>query len=288
MGPVTFSCTSLSFPMLSLAGASRVIAALGIPNVDVCVAERERRVDLRRVLDDPRRAAEEDRRVCSDAGLGIVDVFCVLGRDRTDRPVNAPDPEARAANRRRLAAVVGYAKRLGATGLTLLPGIEWPDLQDRGFALACEELSSYVSLAGECGLRLSVEPHVESIIATPSAAGRLVEQVPGLSLTLDYSHFIAGGFDQQEVHALAHYAGHVHARQAAPGRLQVGQREGVLQFEVILTNLLRSGYRGAVSFEYVWEPQRGLDNVDVASETVLLHQRLREIAGSAGAIQKLE
>lgn len=281
MQPFRFSCTSLSFPTLSLEGAAQVVAALGIANIDVCVSENERRVDIRRVLSGPEQAAQEDRAVCNRAGLGIVDVFCVLGRDRYDRPINTLDSEVRAENRGRMAAMIRYASALGASGLTILPGLEWPEQQDDGFHLSCEELVLYVRLAGDAGLRLSVEPHAGSIISTPAAAARMAEYVPGLSLTLDYSHFLASGFDQRDVHPLASHAGHFHARQAAPGRLQVKQREGALHFEEILGYLRRSGYRGAICIEYVYEPQRGLDNVDVVSETVLLHRHLQELVGSS-------
>jgi len=271
---ITFSCTSFSFPTLALASAARVVAAIGIPNVDLCIAEGNRDVDARRVEADPLAAAEADRRACRTAGLGIVDVFCHLGADATAKPVNTEDPDLRRANRARFAAYLRYASAVGATGLTLSPGVALHHLPDAGFGLACDELRRYVAMAQERGVRLRVEPHVGSIAEAPEAAARLVEHVGELRLTLDYSHFLAAGFQQEQVDALVPSAGHVHARQAAPGRLQVGRREGVLRFDRIVDLLRRSAFDGAISIEYVWNAWRDLDRVDVVSETVLLFRAL--------------
>jgi sugar phosphate isomerase/epimerase len=111
-----------------------------------------------------------------------------------------------------------------------------------------------------------------------------VERVPGLTLTVDYSHFVARGTDPAAVHPLLPLAGHVHVRQAAPGKLQAAQDEGVIDFGAVLDRLADLGYRGALTLEYLWNPWQGMNRVDVVTETLLLRRRLEARGSTAPAV----
>ena len=65
-------------------------------------------------------------------------------------------------------------------------------------------------------------------------------KVNWLTLTLDYSHFVARGIEQAAVHPLLPLAGHLHARQAARGRPQAGGDEGIIDFHAIVDRLAGS------------------------------------------------
>ena len=43
---------------------------------------------------------------------------------------------------------------------------------------------------------------------------------PALKIALDYSHYVAQGYQPADVDPLVPYAGHVHLRQACRGQLQ--------------------------------------------------------------------
>lgn len=280
--PFRFSCTSFSFPLLRLPAVARVLSALEFRHIDLCIADGDRDVRADAVEADPAAAAGRDRMVCEAAGLSVVDVFCHLGRNAFDRPVNTPDAAQRQRNRERFSAYLTYGAAVGAEGLTISPGKSWVEADDGGFRLACAELAVYTGWARARGLRLSVEPHLDSIAAEPAAAARLVERVPGLTLTVDYSHFVARGVDQAAVHPLLPLAGHVHVRQAAPGKLQAADDEGVIDFDPVLERLAGLGYRGALTLEYLWSPWRRMNRVDVVTETLRLRRRL-EARGAAPA-----
>src|SRR6185437_1047069 len=100
-----------------------------------------------------------------------------------DRPANAPDPATRAANERRMRAMVECARRVGARGLTTLPGVVWPD---HGAAysleLASEGLQGLTAIASAAGYALCIEPHLDSVVATPERTRALLERVPDLRL----------------------------------------------------------------------------------------------------------
>src|SRR5207245_2230932 len=144
--------------------------------------------------------------------------------------------------------------RVGAKGITLLPGVIWPELgHERSFELAVTGLRELVPIANDRGLRLSIEAHVESVAESPELARRLCDAVAGLRLTLDYSHFLTLGYSPSDVHALLPLAGHFHARQAAPGRLQASAKDGTLNFPDLVGRLTALGYDGDVCLEYTWQ-----------------------------------
>jgi sugar phosphate isomerase/epimerase len=171
---------------------------------------------------------------------------------------------------------------VGCPGITLLPGVIWEELgPDASFDLAAQALGELVDLGRSAGLRVSIEPHLESVVEEPERALRLVEAVPGLQFTLDYTHFVAAGIPPERVHPLVPYAGHVHARQGAPGMLQASHNEGTIDYADIIRRLAAAGYGGFLSVEYTWQEWRGCNRLDVLSESVLLRDSLRDYARSA-------
>jgi sugar phosphate isomerase/epimerase len=270
------TCTSFSFPLLPFETSLRQIALLEIRYVDLGAHADGPHLQPGRIEDNPLREADLVTRAVDAAGLGIADLFPTFGQGFRDRPVNTPDPAVRSSNRRRFEAFVEFCRRAECPGITLLPGVVWPDLgQERSFELSRDALTELVAIARDAGLRVSVEAHLESVVEQPEQALALVEAVPGLQLTLDYSHFIAGGIPAERIHPLLPHAGHFHARQAAPGHLQRPRREGTIDFPDIVRRLRAAGYPGFLCVEYTWQEWRGCNTEDVVSETVLLRDELR-------------
>lgn len=272
---MAFTCTSLSFPMLSFADAAKVIALLGIPNLDVGAHEGGCHVQPSQVEANPDLAIESIRRAVGEAGLGVSDFFPTFGEGFRGRPVNTLNSNEREANLGRFHAIVKVSKAIGARGITLLPGVIWDEIgPERSFEQSVEELRHLVPIAHDAGLRLSVECHLESVAEPPEKALELVNAVPGLKLTLDYSHFVAQGYRPEDVHPLVPHAGHFHARQARNGALQSSHWDGTLNFSDIVHRLKAAGYPGDLCLEYTWQEWRGANNVDVLSETILLRDEL--------------
>lgn len=274
------TCTSFSFPLLPFERALQAIALLEIPRFDVGAHEGASHIQPSQVEAGPSDVADRIRRAAETAGLSVSDVFPTFGRGFRDRPVNAPDRATRQANATRFVAIVRCARLIGARGITLLPGVVWDDLgQERSFDLSVEGLRELLPVAHDAGLRLSVEAHLESVAESPDLARRLIEAVPGLTLTLDYSHFVAGGHTPEQVHQLIPHAGHFHARQAAPGRLQASAQDGTLDFHDLVRRLQSVRYDGDLCLEYTWQEWRDCCHQDVLSESILLRDRLRRVMG---------
>ena len=102
----------------------------------------------------------------------------------------------------------------------------------------------------------------------------MLEDVPGLMISLDYSHFMPQGHTEEEVDVLIPRADHVHAHQANRERLQCRMEDGILDFDHILGALKNFGYEGNVALESVCVNYRGYYDVDVITETLKLKKEL--------------
>lgn len=274
------TCTSFSFPLLPFEKSLKQIALLDIPNVDLGAHGDGTHLQPDQIEADPVGQADAVRRAVDAAGLGIADLFPTFGRGFRDRAVNSPDPEVRRANRKRFDAFVEFCRRVGCPGITLLPGVVWEELgPERSFELSCQALTELVEVGRSAGLRVSIEPHLESVVEQPELALELVKAVPGLQFTLDYSHFISAGIPAERVHPLLPYAGHFHARQAAPGMLQAPHEEGVIDFADIVRRMKEVGYQGRICVEYTWQTWRGCNRLDVLAESAILRDQLRSYLG---------
>ncbi len=271
------TCTSFSFPLLSFEQSLHQIALLGIGAVDLGAHLDGTHLSVEAIEADPYGEAERVKRATTAAGLTIADLFPTFGRGFRDRPVNTPDAALQAANRQRFAALVEFCRLTGCPGMTLLPGVIWADLgADASFALAVTALTEFVQAGRSAGLRISIEPHLESVVEEPERALALFEAVPGLQCTLDYSHFVAAGMPPARVHPLLPHAGHFHARQAALGQLQAVRAEGTIDFGDLVQRLAATGYNGYLCVEYTWQEWRDCNRLDVVSETLMLADELRQ------------
>lgn len=272
------SCTSLSFPALTLRQAAGLVAILGFRRLDVCIADGTRDVRAPAVWEAPAALAHDHRELLDRSGLVAADVFAHIGRSALDRPINTPDPDARRENRRRLRSYFIYAAGIGSPGLTVSPGA---DNDAAAFERACAELTWATREAAEHGIALGVEAHLDSVAATVELAAALCVAVPGLGLTLDYSHFLAAGIAQATVDPLFRHARHAHVRQSRRGELQCPVQAGTLDIAAMLAAGAASGYGGGYAVEFVHSTAWNMNTLDVLTETVLMRDAL--LATQAGA-----
>jgi sugar phosphate isomerase/epimerase len=113
-----------------------------------------------------------------------------------------------------------------------------------GMEAEVARLRPLVHLAELEGIVLTVDTRIGTITEMPDQAAQLCERVPGLGLTLDPSHFIAGpnqgaAFDQVYPHVR-----HVHLRDTgrSPDKFQVRVGQGEVEYGRIISQLARFGY----------------------------------------------
>ena len=110
---------------------------------------------------------------------------------------NNPDAAERERGTALFRDMLELTVRLGAPGLTMVPGVDWPhEDHDSSLERAARELGMRAAESRAAGVRFSIEPHVGSVCGTPEDVARLVELAPGLELTLDYTHYVSQGFNE--------------------------------------------------------------------------------------------
>jgi sugar phosphate isomerase/epimerase len=221
-------------------------------------------------------AALRLKRQLDACGLAAADIFLQLDPDFTPYAINHPEAARRRHAREQFARTLEYAAHAGARHVTTLPGVEFDGAPPaEAWQRAVDELQWRVEQARQCNMIFGVEPHVGSIVPHPQRAAELVAQVPGLTLTLDYTHFIRLGMADAEVEPLLALASHFHVRGARPGRLQTAFKDNAIDYARVLDLMRATGYAGWLGIEYIWMDWEGCNECDNISETILFRDYLR-------------
>jgi sugar phosphate isomerase/epimerase len=266
-----FSCTDFTFPLLSHTNALTLISLLGIDAVDIGFLQDRSHIQPSHVAEDPAGKGLEFRRRLDANGLAAADVFLQSALDFVSLAMNQPNGEARKKSRDDFLCALEFASGCGSGHVTCLPGVLFPEESETASReRAWSELAWRVERASTYGIVFGVEAHRGSIADTPAKAKALVEAVPGLTLTLDYSHFIRSGFPQNEITPLLAYASHFHARGASPQMMQTPVKESAIDFAQVVRDMKAAGYTGVITMEYVYEDWEDNFRADTVSETILL------------------
>ena len=269
------SVTSWSFPELALDEVAAVARAIGFDAIDIGYFYRAA-LDRRRLLDAPEAYGAE---IAARLPVKVANLYHLFGRDVVER--NLASPASRAENTADFRQALTFCKAVAAPTIFILPGV-LNGAQSRKQALTetVESLKPLVAAAGEAGVTLCFEPHVDSYVESPSLAAEICEAARGVKLALDYAHFAVLGYRQEEIDTLARYAGHVHLRQARPGALQAPLEQGTINFPALFATLRDAGYGGYLACEYVHQAYFDTLHEDVLTETVRMRDLFR--AWSAG------
>ncbi len=273
-----FSCADYSFPVLERSEALRLVKLLGFHHVDVGLFARSSHFSPIELLASPRSYTARILHDLKAAELSVSDVFVQIGVDPGEHAANDPSPAVRSKNRDVFTRALEFCVALGCSHLTGLPGVFHAAVsRDLDLELANEEAARRMTECASAGVHYAIEPHVDSICADVESARAFVDAVEGLTLTLDYGHFIAAGETSAHVHRLLQFASHAHVRGGAVGRLQTSVQENTIDFPGMITGLQQLGYGGFFALEYVWVDWKGCNRTDNVSETLLLQRELESI-----------
>jgi sugar phosphate isomerase/epimerase len=272
------ACADFTFPLLPHDKVLDLIAMLDFGGVDIGLFEGRSHLWPSRVCKTPAKAGRSLSRKLADRGLCCADVFLQTDPDFANYAINHPEPARRRRARDWYLKTLEYASACGARHVTTLPGVHFDDERPASsWERCCDELAWRVARAQDHRIVFSVEAHVGSIVPAPKAALRLVSAVPGLTLTLDYTHFTRRGMPDRAVEPLLKHASHFHARGARKGRLQAPLKENTIDYARIIRAMREVNYPGYVGVEYVWIDWEHCNEVDNLSETILLRDFLRSV-----------
>jgi sugar phosphate isomerase/epimerase len=110
-----------------------------------------------------------------------------------------------------------------------------------------EHLQRLVTLAESQGVRVGIRSQVGRLSEDPDTVKVLCDNVPGLGLTLDPSHYICNPLGPRNYDRLMKYVYHVHLRDTTPTELQVRIGQGEIEYGRLVNMLRQVNYGLALS-----------------------------------------
>jgi sugar phosphate isomerase/epimerase len=221
---VFVACSTLCFARYPLERALRIIGELEFSKLDVAIHEKGPHLKPSEVTADVARAAQMIR----------------IGPSLTPA---AFDVEIEAAGEKETLAQWKAICKLARMSTVSVVTIS---AAPSGVGLDAEvgRLSKLAHLVNAEGLVLTVATRIGTLTEQPAAALELCQRVPGLSLTLDPSHYINGPHQGASYDELFPYIKHVHLRDTgrAPGKFQVRVGQGEIEYGRIINQLERQDY----------------------------------------------
>lgn len=274
---IRYSCADFTFPLLPHNKVLQLIKLLDFDAVDLGIFEDRSHHYPSDIAKNPAKEGTKLAKDLNDTGLKASDVFLQTGKEPSIAATNSPDRPVRNNNRDMFFKMLDFADSVNCDHITGLPGVPYnSENSEDDWKRACEETNWRIKVAKERKIVYAIEPHLGSILPDPATTLRFIDECPGLTLTLDYGHFIYQGQSNESIHPLISHASHFHARGGAKGKLQTMVQENEIDFKTIISKFNKIGYSGFVCFEYVYDDWGDCNKTDNVSETVLLHDLLNK------------
>lgn len=265
-----------SFPLLEWEQTLRLARDLGMQGIDISLFQGRSQLKPDEILANPSKSAARISAAVESQGLEIADIFGQPGKTFHENAPNDPDEVVRKRAGEFFYRILEFTTRCNGKHVTILPGVHFErESYADSFERCADELAWRCEAAAKVGVRFAVEAHLGSIVPTPEDAQKLLDRVPGLTLTLDYGHFTYQGIPDDRIEPLMSRASHFHARCARKERLQAPLKENTIDFPRIVQAMRRERYSGFVAIEYVWIDWEHCNEVDNLSETILLRDLVR-------------
>jgi sugar phosphate isomerase/epimerase len=233
---VQVACSTLCFSHKSFDEALHSIAELEFNKLDVAVHEHGGLIKPSEVAADIGLAAQKLR-----LGPGLTPVAFSVEIEAADE----------ADFQRQFEAVCRLARISAVPVLTLRAA-------PAGMSFEAEvcRLTKLCEIANKDGLMLTVATVTGTLTEDPDQTVLLCEQVPGLGLTLDPSHYIAGPNQGKNYDQVFPYVRHVHLRDTrrGPNNFQVRIGQGEVEYGRILSQLERHQYNRLLTVDVRDEP----------------------------------
>ncbi len=114
------------------------------------------------------------------------------------------------------------------------------------FNAEIERLRELVRIASFEGCLVAMKTQIGCMTEDPDTAAVLCDNVKGLGLALDPSHYIAGPHQGRDFSKVIPYVMHVHLRDATKSELHVRVGQGEVDYGRLVTQLSHAGYRRAL------------------------------------------
>ena len=225
------ACSTLCFARYPLDQALRSIAELEFGKVDIAIHEQGPHLRPSEVAADVLLAAQRIR-----IGPSLNPAAFSVEIDTVDE----------GEYQRQLQAIFHLA-RLTTVATVTIPAAS----AGTGMDAEVKRLTALARMASQEGAILAVETRMGTLTEYPDAAVELCKRVPGLGLTLDPSHYIAGPNQGKSYDQVFPFVRHVHLRDTGrgPDQFQVRVGQGEIEYGRIVAQLTRLSYDRLLTVE---------------------------------------
>jgi sugar phosphate isomerase/epimerase len=228
---VYVACSTLCFARYPLDRALRVIGELEFSKVDVALHEAGPHLRPSEVAQDVTLAAQRIR----------------IGPSLTPAAFNLEIEAANPAEFERQLKAICHLARLSTVSVLTLPAAP----AGSGIDAEIKRLTGLTRMVEAQGLTLTVETRMATLTESPDVAVELCQRVPGLGLTLDPSHYLAGPHQGKNFDQVYPHVRHVHLRDTgrSPEQFQVRVGQGEVEYGRIISQLARYNYNRLLTVE---------------------------------------
>lgn len=117
------------------------------------------------------------------------------------------------------------------------------------FNAEVERLQQLVGIATVEGIVVAVKTEIGRVTEDPDTIKVLCDNVKGLGVTLDPSHFVYGSSSGRSYDSVLKYTAHVQLRDTTKDELQVRVGQGEVEYGRLVTQLSQSGYNRALTVD---------------------------------------
>lgn len=118
-----------------------------------------------------------------------------------------------------------------------------------------ERLQRLVEVAEGEGVRVAMKSQIGCMSEDPDTVKVLCDNVQGLGLTLDPSHYHCGPYPNKNLDKIMPYVFHVHLRDSKKDQLQVRVGQGEIEYGKIVSQLSKVGYAHALGIQMAPMPE---------------------------------
>lgn len=274
------SCADYAFPLLRHEVVFDLIKGMKFGGINIGLFEGRSHLQPSECISNPRSNSGFILENCRKRNLTLAELFLTPGRDVTELAINHPSKSERLRSREIFMKILDFADLCQPSCFDLLPGIDWPEDPRGAWECCVAELNWRIEIMKGRNYPLTIEPHVGSIVESPERVLKLLKEVPGMGLSLDYAHFAYQGYADDAVEVLLPHARHLHARNACKNQIQAVEADNTIDYSRICPLFHEMHPSDWICVEYVWMDKWDCNRVDNISESILLKNQLSQSVAS--------
>jgi len=248
-------------------------SGMGFQVVGIGAAGEDSQVRPSNILKMPIKTGKVIREACARYHLTPAEFFvcAVTLPDGSKAEPNEPNKKRRMDMLSSFRKICECAAEAGFSHIMCVPGTpDFNTFTDGGMSVSVDSLSQMIDISKEYSIDITIEPHGGSIVSTPKDLRHLLQQVKGLRLTLDHSHFVGAGILPEELFSFHEDALYIHAKPSKMGVSKCLFYDAEDYYGPIIKDLIDKSWEGVIAVECMYPVDAPSLEMHPAFQTALL------------------